>query len=106
MVQTCNTGACTRRLLITGGGSLAEFEAFFGPGWFSLAAVQPPLGRGANPGCLCEEERQAWPSPTRYGNGSRVSTRRIATSAAPAAVSPLATPQPRRCGRSRHRAHG
>src|SRR5260370_25567267 len=84
--------------LITVEGSLAKSEAFLAPGCFSLRDIQPAVCRGTDPRCRCEEERPAWLSPTRYGNGSRVSTCRVSDAAAAAVLACCCSAGARRCG--------
>src|SRR5437588_12083293 len=82
-------------------GSLIKSEAFLALGCCSLRDVQPPVCRGTDPECFGNNEREAWPSPIPYGNGSCVSTRRVTTtalvSATGNATNGLRPEPPRRC---------
>src|SRR5260370_39217967 len=83
--------------LITVEGSLAKSEAFLATGCSFLRDIQPAVCRGTDPRCRCEEERPAWLSPTRYANGSRVSTCRVADAAAAAGLACACSTGARRC---------
>src|SRR5216110_680531 len=100
------TLGCKCQFWLMGEGSLAKSEAFLAPGQSSFRDVQLAACRGAGPGFFCEEKRHAWPLPTRYGNGSRVSTHRIAEAAASIAVGRFSTVAPRYCAGSRSFASG